>query len=94
MCGRKADAAICANTLKSSFLIMSSKGLCNSYQTIIIRKWAGGGLKDEPHKEKYYVMPPANEGNFSSGPSPDLAKNHDQPALPYGGDTLSLLVIS
>ena len=50
----------------------------------------GGGLKDEPHKEKDYVMAPANEGNLSSGPSPDLAKNHDQPALPYGGDTLSV----
>ena len=48
-----------------------------------------GGLKDEPHKEKYYVMPPANEGNFSSGPSPDLAKNCDQPSL-WRGHSLSL----
>jgi len=49
------------------------------------------GLKNEPHRLKYYAVPPANEAKFSSDLPPDLPKIISSSPLPMVG-TLSLLV--
>lgn len=36
--------------------------MCNNYQE------GGGGLKNEPHVEKYYIVPSANKGKSSFDP--------------------------
>ena len=55
---------------------------------MIIRR-GGGGLKNEPRVEKYYVVPRANEGKFRSDPLSDLPKIMTSPPS-FGGDTLSV----
>ena len=50
-----------------------------------------GGLHNEPHIEKYYVVPLSKDSKFSSDPPPDLQRIMTIHPLFNAGYTLSLL---
>ena len=57
----------------------------------LLGREGGGGPKNEPYIEKYYVVPLAKEGKFSSESTPDLPKIMTSPRPPhYGRDPLSV----